>query len=70
MGRCWRESRRCAAARWLTAPETLGAPAFALQSVVLEYVTDRLVEAVAEEIERGQPRLLVEQPFVKAQARE
>ena len=50
--------------------ETPGAPAFALQSVVLEYVTDRLVEAVAEEIERGQPRLLVEQPLVKAQAKE
>jgi hypothetical protein len=38
--------------------------------VVLEYVTDRLVETVAEEIEHGQPVLLVEQPLIQAQARD
>jgi NACHT domain len=46
--------------------EAPGAAAFTLQSVVLEYVTDRLVEAVADEIGRGQPVLLVEQPLIKA----
>jgi hypothetical protein len=40
--------------------EVGGPAAFTLQSVVLEYLTDRLVEGVAEEIERGQPMLLVE----------
>src|SRR5262249_41747980 len=44
--------------------------AFTLQSVVLEYVTDRLVETVAEEIERDHPVLLVEQPLIKAQDKE
>src|SRR5262249_12538041 len=33
--------------------EAAGVAAFMLQSVVLEYVTDRLVEDVAAEIERG-----------------
>jgi WD40 repeat protein/transcriptional regulator with XRE-family HTH domain len=50
--------------------ETPGAPAFTLQSVVLEYVTDRLVETVAHEIDRAQPVLLVEQPLIKAQAKD
>jgi DNA-binding XRE family transcriptional regulator len=50
--------------------ETGGAAAFTLQSVVLEYVTDQLVAEVAEEIQRGQPVLLVEQPLVKAQAKD
>ena len=50
--------------------ETPGAAAFALQSVVLEYVTDRLVEAVADEIDSGQPVLLMEQPLIKAQAKD
>ncbi len=43
---------------------------FTLQSMVLEYVTDRLVETVADEIARGQPALLVEQPLIKAQAKD
>ena len=50
--------------------ETPGAAAFTLQSVVLEYVTDRLVADVVGEIERGEPRLLVEQPLIKAQAKD
>ncbi|HTD80125.1 MAG TPA: helix-turn-helix domain-containing protein, partial [Chloroflexota bacterium] len=44
--------------------------AFTLQSVVLEYVTDRLVEEVAGEIARGQPVQLVGQPLIKAQAKD
>jgi hypothetical protein len=43
---------------------------FTLQPMVLEYVTDRLVETVADEIERGEPMLLIEQPLIKAQAKE
>jgi transcriptional regulator with XRE-family HTH domain len=43
---------------------------FTLQSMVLEYVTDRLVESVAEEIEGGDAHLLVEQPLIKARAKE
>jgi WD40 repeat protein len=43
---------------------------FTLQSMVLEYVTDRLVETGAEEIERGRPLVLVGQPLIKAQAKE
>ena len=43
---------------------------FTLQSMVLEYMTDRLVETAADEIERGQPVLLVEQPLIKAQAKD
>jgi transcriptional regulator with XRE-family HTH domain len=50
--------------------EALGAAAFTLQSVVLEYITYRLAEDVAEEIERGQPVMLVEQPLIKAQAKD
>ena len=65
----WRRSRRCGGARWWSAARRRSA-AFTLQSVVLEYVTDRLVEAVADEIERGQPLLLVEQPLIKAQAKD
>jgi hypothetical protein len=49
---------------------TPGAAAFTLQSVVLEYVTDRLVEAVSDEVEREQPELLMEQPLIQAQAKE
>src|SRR5207302_2784150 len=49
---------------------TAGAAAFTLQSVVLEYVTDRLVEDVGDEIARGQPVLLVDQPLIKAQAKD
>jgi WD40 repeat protein len=50
--------------------ETPGTATFMLQSVVLEYVTDQMVEAVADEIERGQPLLLVEQPLIQAQAKD
>ena len=50
--------------------EVSGAAALTLQSVVLEYVTDRLVGQVANEIERNQPVLLVEQALVQAQARD
>lgn len=45
-------------------------PAAFTQSVVLEYITDRLVETVAQEIDRGKGLLLGEQPLIKAQARE
>jgi WD40 repeat protein len=38
--------------------------------VVLEYVTGRLVADVAEEIKRGRPALLVEQPLIKGKARD
>ena len=50
--------------------ELVGATAFTLQSVVLEYVTDRLVEAVAGEIARGRPGLLIEQPLIQALAKD
>jgi WD40 repeat protein len=43
---------------------------FTLQSMVLDDVTDRLVESVAEEIEGGDAHRLVEQPLIKAQAKE
>src|SRR5262249_22051216 len=41
-----------------------------LQSMVLEYMTDRLVEDVAREIASGQPVVLVAQPLMKAQAKD
>src|SRR5262249_22532989 len=50
--------------------EAAGASAFTLQSVVLEYVTDRLVSKVCEEITLGAPVQLVAQPLIRAQARE
>ena len=50
--------------------ETAGAAAFTLQSVVLEYVTDRLAEGVADEIQGGQPALMIEQPLIQAQAKD
>ena len=43
---------------------------FTLPSMVLEYVTNRLVEALADEIERGQPVLLLDLPVIKAQAKD
>jgi transcriptional regulator with XRE-family HTH domain len=49
---------------------TSGRAAFTLQSVVLEYVTDQLVDEVSEEIGRGQPDLLVDQPLILAQAKD
>ncbi len=50
--------------------ETPGVAAFTLQSVVLEYVTDRLVADVAEEILFSEPVLLAEQPLIQAQAKD
>src|SRR5262249_50970566 len=47
-----------------------GEATFTLQSMVLEYFTDRLVETVAGEIERGQPVLLIELPLSKARAKD
>jgi hypothetical protein len=44
--------------------------AFTLQSVVLECVTDRLVEQAADEIAGGQPNVLVSFPLVKATAKD
>jgi WD40 repeat protein len=43
---------------------------FTLQSMVLEYVTERLVETAVFEIDRARPVLLVEQPLIKAQAKD
>src|SRR5262249_40752471 len=50
--------------------EASGVAAFTLQSVVLGYVTERLIEDVGDEIDGGRPMLLVEQPLIQAQARE
>ena len=50
--------------------ETAGPAAFTLQSVALEYVTDRLVEQVSGEISGGQPVVLLDQPLVKALAKD
>jgi hypothetical protein len=50
--------------------DTPGAAAFALQSVVLEYVTDRLVGDVSAEIRHGQAVIMHEQPLIKAQAKD
>ena len=47
-----------------------GGATFALQSIVLEYITNQLVETVGDEITRGQPVMLVEQPLIKAQAKD
>jgi WD40 repeat protein len=46
------------------------ASTFTLQSMVLQYVTDRLVETATDEIDRGQAVLLVEQPLIKALAKD
>jgi transcriptional regulator with XRE-family HTH domain len=43
---------------------------FTLQSMVLEYVTDRLVETVAKEIGAGELETLAEFPLIKAQAKD
>jgi WD40 repeat protein/transcriptional regulator with XRE-family HTH domain len=50
--------------------DAAGRAAFTLQSVVLEYVTERLVEDVGDEITRGRPVQMVDQPIIKAQAKE
>src|SRR5262249_2776161 len=43
---------------------------FTLQSMVLEYMTTRLVETAANEIDLGQSVFLVKQPLIKAQAKD
>jgi WD40 repeat protein len=48
------------------ATDTRGHAAFTLQSVVLEYLTDRLVEEVSEEITDEHPGILLRQPLIKA----
>lgn len=45
-------------------------PAFALQPVILEYVTDQLVEAISQELAEGQPRLLYSHAIVQATAKD
>jgi WD40 repeat protein/transcriptional regulator with XRE-family HTH domain len=45
-------------------------PAFTLQPVILEYMTERLVEAVYQEIMAGQPKLLQSHALLQAQARD
>jgi WD40 repeat protein/transcriptional regulator with XRE-family HTH domain len=45
-------------------------PRFTLQSVVLEYVTEAMVETVVDEIEHGRPRLLLDYPLLKARAKD
>lgn len=41
---------------------------FTLQSVVLEYVTEQLIEALAEELVVDEPSVLLQQPLVQATA--
>src|SRR5438132_5485427 len=43
---------------------------FTPQSVVLEYMTDRLAEQLADELARGQSTILVSYPLIKAQAKD
>ena len=38
--------------------------------MVLEYVTDRLVETAADEITRGESLMFVDRPLIKAQAKD
>jgi hypothetical protein len=45
-----------------------GTTRFTLHCLVLEYLTDQLVQSVAEEISRGRPSLLVRLPLIEAQA--
>jgi WD40 repeat protein/transcriptional regulator with XRE-family HTH domain len=45
-------------------------PLFGLHSVVLEYVTDEMVEDVANELASGEPDCLLRQPLVKATAKD
>ena len=49
---------------------TMRGPLFALHSVVLEYVTDELIEDVAQELSRGELDLLLRQPLLKATAKD
>jgi WD40 repeat protein len=50
--------------------EGSGVASFTLQPVIMEYVTDRFVEKVTEEIEIGNIRLLGSHALMKAQAKE
>jgi WD40 repeat protein/transcriptional regulator with XRE-family HTH domain len=50
--------------------EIAGPAAFTQQSVVLEYVTDRIVEKAADEIMHARPELIVDQPLIKAVAKD
>jgi WD40 repeat protein/transcriptional regulator with XRE-family HTH domain len=43
---------------------------FTLQSMVLEYMTDRVVETVAEEIGVDEPEMLLKLPLIKARAKD
>jgi transcriptional regulator with XRE-family HTH domain len=45
-------------------------PRFTLQSVVLEYVTEAIVETVGDEVGHAVPRLLVSHPLLKAHAKD
>jgi WD40 repeat protein/transcriptional regulator with XRE-family HTH domain len=45
-------------------------PAFSLQPVIMEYVTDQLVERIRHEVLNGQPRLLRSHAFVQAMAKD
>ena len=45
-------------------------PSFTLQSVVLEYVAEQLIEDVADELARGEAVRVLAQPLVRATARE
>ncbi len=47
-----------------------GGAGFTLQSVVLEYLTERLVERVSREAALGQPEELVRWPLIKARAKD
>src|SRR5579885_1187500 len=50
--------------------ETSSAASFALQPLIMEYVTARLVKGIAEEITQGTPTLLHSHALLKAQARD
>ena len=45
-------------------------PLFGLHSVVLEYVTEQLIEDVAQELASGEPDRLLRQPLLKATAKD
>ena len=49
---------------------TAGAAAFTLQSVVLEYATDRMVTEISDEIAHARPRQLGELPLIQAHAKD
>jgi transcriptional regulator with XRE-family HTH domain len=50
--------------------DTVHAPGLTLQSVVLEFVNDRLVDSAIDEIAHEQPVLLLKQPLIKAAAQD